>query len=1214
MTLTAAPCAALFCSLLLLVQGCGPLGVHASTLPDLLFRSAGRVSSVEPIDLAGNAAAVEAVARARSYRGELIVLAATASHWPYAINAVSELALLGMEHYVFIAPSRTDCDVLRARRPGLACVFSTLVSNTTMAQEKSFTVWTTRKRYVGRWAALGLGVLQADLDVIWYANPYPALKGALRNVSLVHLQEGKCNEGRANGGMLYAQSACDGSTAHWVLREVYERVRRNEDDPRILETHYPGLFSDEPVKAPAPFPEQKYREIVRRCSDEQDTLRDALLSAFTGQDLHYYNVRSYAWQHTGKEQWFERFAAAKGEDFHCDRVEFGAESLPGVCYVPSKPGKAPRALVRELTPHTRARINRDASEAEVFCDGERPLELGGFAPYELFGGVGLAMNQHTRDRDCSQLSVTTVPGQLWARAPVSPTSIVHLVGVSHPGRGVMQRVAGAWEASIDPQLTEADHVPPARRRGRALALAWPLDVQRFESLDEFEELLQSLLMAADATERVMAVPATLCKLAHTNSRGKWWTGWNSFYQLPIGPGQAATSTALAQPPHVEAPIDRACIWLMQKQEYCKEWEMLHPPDLDKMVAAQGGPTSVKKVPLEQLLATVEGGGSSWEALTWSPHASAPQLPDADFAFDAAKLDALVGGEEAVVVIDIGERHKLPWGVTNIAPGSAVDARIKDRDVRKCIIVKDHQPTGRFSASADRAAEAATRTETHDAAGTHLSKPPSPSPPPSLPSLPLEKDGSAALADVVEEQPVASSGVEQAVRTAATACAQDNAVALVSCDASKKSDIDDTSQPGPCLRQRQGQRQGPPQCPPAEAPVTDQAPSCSLAGGAAEHGCGCVLLVPPCELVPAAHSMGDAVTVQAAVAAVHRGCDGQVVLDVAYFGGSFALHGLAGVTAAIPYANALAHAHVYSDVVVLGTDVLDGRYGVRNACWAAALAARRVQHARPVSLVSISYDGEQEYAAAIVGQLLPVRALYRARNAASVASLQMLGATAVEQTFDIAYLAPSYVPQGAAAERSIAWVRERKDAGDLVLAANLFVYEVAQERVAGQWVAHAATELMAACAALPTGRRVSVMLVAHDWRRDRMVKLGIESEVEMLKEVQRAIQASSGGEGDCASVHLFAGGEQQLPSAERAVLDQVDVVFSGYMHLMIIAASTGAPILGIGTQPKFRRLISDVFHSSSIDTDRYGAAGIAYVVKHEEAHNPCAFVLLQAPPY
>ena len=119
---------------------------------------------------------------------------------------------------------------------------------------------------------------------------------------------------------------------------------------------------------------------------------------------------------------------------------------------------------------------------------------------------------------------------------------------------------------------------------------------------------------------------------------------------------------------------------------------------------------------------------------------------------------------------------------------------------------------------------------------------------------------------------------------------------------------------------------------------------------------------------------------------------------------------------------------------------------------------------------------------------------------------------------------------------------------------------------------------------------------------------------MLKEVQRAIQASSGGEGDCASVHLFAGGEQQLPSAERAVLDQVDVVFSGYMHLMIIAASTGAPILGIGTQPKFRRLISDVFHSSSIDTDRYGAAGIAYVVKHEEAHNPCAFVLLQAPPY
>ncbi|MEO0957659.1 MAG: putative nucleotide-diphospho-sugar transferase [Pseudomonadota bacterium] len=274
-----------------------------------------------------------------------------------------------MEHYIFVAPTRADCDALRDKRPGLACAYSKLITGATgptasMAESATFTVWTTRKRLVGRWTELGLGVLQADLDVIFYDNPYPALKGVLRDVSLVHLQEGPCNEARANGGLLYAQHACSGSVAHWVLREVYERVHRNLEDPRTMNMYYPDLIGDETDLNS----EAARRHVVVQSSDEQDTLRDCLLSAFTGKDLHLYGARATAWEKFGREHWLKRYRDEVG-DYNCDAVELDSEALPGVCYIPSHEGVHPRALVHSLTAHRTARANTDAAEGDVLCGG-----------------------------------------------------------------------------------------------------------------------------------------------------------------------------------------------------------------------------------------------------------------------------------------------------------------------------------------------------------------------------------------------------------------------------------------------------------------------------------------------------------------------------------------------------------------------------------------------------------------------------------------------------------------------------------------------------------------------------------------------------------------------------------------------------------------------------------------------------------------------------
>lgn len=175
-----------------------------------------------------------------------------------------------------------------------------------------------------------------------------------------------------------------------------------------------------------------------------------------------------------------------------------------------------------------------------------------------------------------------------------------------------------------------------------------------------------------------------------------------------GPGRAAceqvrASASLQVPQHASEPPSHICVWLMRTSEWCTEWDFLHPPDLDRLVVETGGLGAVATVSLDDLLlgeadraaleGEADGGGAviAWDAEWWARYDT---LPDEgmDFVFDAEKLESLLGREEAVVLIDLGGRETLPWGIANVRAGSRVDEALSARARIRggCTVLRDAQ--------------------------------------------------------------------------------------------------------------------------------------------------------------------------------------------------------------------------------------------------------------------------------------------------------------------------------------------------------------------------------------------------------------------------------------------------------------------------------------------------------------------------------------------
>ena len=66
----------------------------------------------------------------------------------------------------------------------------------------------------------GVNVLQTDTDVVWLANPYPALKRVFGGQQII----GMSDKPMINAGVFYAQNVKRGDGASWVLQELSRRI------------------------------------------------------------------------------------------------------------------------------------------------------------------------------------------------------------------------------------------------------------------------------------------------------------------------------------------------------------------------------------------------------------------------------------------------------------------------------------------------------------------------------------------------------------------------------------------------------------------------------------------------------------------------------------------------------------------------------------------------------------------------------------------------------------------------------------------------------------------------------------------------------------------------------------------------------------------------------------------------------------------------------
>ena len=170
---------------------------------------------------------LERVVAQRAFRNELIMVcgdAAPTASSANGLNTVMQLYALRLHHVLYISDSAMACDRLRAALPSLACVWSSRINNTKpehggLCVEKhwsfAFYFYDVRKHYAARLAIeLRVNVLQTDTDVVWLANPYPALKTLYAGQQLVPMSDRPL----LNAGVFYAQNVRPGDGAAWVLQ------------------------------------------------------------------------------------------------------------------------------------------------------------------------------------------------------------------------------------------------------------------------------------------------------------------------------------------------------------------------------------------------------------------------------------------------------------------------------------------------------------------------------------------------------------------------------------------------------------------------------------------------------------------------------------------------------------------------------------------------------------------------------------------------------------------------------------------------------------------------------------------------------------------------------------------------------------------------------------------------------------------------------------
>ncbi len=245
----------------------------------------------------------------------------------------------------------------------------------------------------------------------------------------------------------------------------------------------------------------------------------------------------------------------------------------------------------------------------------------------------------------------------------------------------------------------------------------------------------------------------------------------------------------------------------------------------------------------------------------------------------------------------------------------------------------------------------------------------------------------------------------------------------------------------------------------------------------------------------------------------------------------------------------------SQFMILGTDVIDGTYSgshVKSLVDIANLAAR-LDLAPHICAFSFSSAPHPQAVESL--STLDARVRCSCRDALSAARFEAAVGRPAQLVTDPAFLMIPRLETGAAgAEATSAWLRERRVAGDALVAVN--VNALATARLPAAPEAYA-SELSAVLEGAP----VSLLLLPHDDR-------GEASDFPPLQALEGLLGARFPGRVWLAQPPLDAWDVKYLAG-------ECDLVVSGRLHLAIAALSQGVPAIGFEYNDKFRGIFSQL---------------------------------------
>lgn len=239
---------------------------------------------------------------------------------------------------------------------------------------------------------------------------------------------------------------------------------------------------------------------------------------------------------------------------------------------------------------------------------------------------------------------------------------------------------------------------------------------------------------------------------------------------------------------------------------------------------------------------------------------------------------------------------------------------------------------------------------------------------------------------------------------------------------------------------------------------------------------------------------------------------------------------------------------YSHIFFVGADVIDGAYARTSVMRRIALLAEASSAGKTAVILGASYNENPHEDVRQALEASPQSMHICARDPLSWQRLTKATHRTIRQTADVAFLleAAGDHPDAVAA---IAWIHERRAAGDKIVAINMNY--LLHERHPG--LRRSYDHVVGALKA----KGCSFVMVPHDTR-------SAQSDVAHLEQLIADNRAILG-----ESAYLL---RTDSPKATKAALAEVDMLISGRMHAMILAMGAGTPGIGIAYQNKFEGML------------------------------------------